>query len=304
MSDTHGAAAPESSPPMTAEELAVIALGTPTPADPAAGTPTPQPEPDSGEPAAAAAPAPPDGSVQAPAPAPDGRNSVNRRIDQLVAEKHAARAAAQEAERRAALAEATLMELRQLAQTPPDGTPSEDPPSGRTYTQADLQREASRAAAEIEFNKACNAAVVKGREDFPDVFDKSLEALRSVTPVLPKMFVEAALETGAAPVVLHALGQNLAEYDRIISLPPLRQAVELTKLANSLVKPPEAAPIVPRAKPAAPAPISPRVGGGNGSVRTDVSPDDPKSDEIPSAEWFRRREAQIEAARKANTRRR
>lgn len=299
MSDIYNAPAPpENAPSMTAEELAVIALGTPTPADPASGTPTPQPESISTDESATP---PPDGSSSESTPAPpEAKNAVGRRIDQLVAEKHAARAAAQEAERRAALAEATLAELRQLAQTPPDGTPPDDTtPRERTYTQADLQREAGRAAAEIEFNKACNAAVTKGRADFPEAFDKSLDSLRSVTPVLPKMFVEAALETGAAPAVLHALGQNLAEYDRIISLPPLRQAVELTKLASTLTKAPEATPVVPKPKPV-PAPISPRVGGGNGTARSDISPDDPKSDEIPSAEWFKRREAQIEAARKAN----
>ncbi len=158
----------------------------------------------------------------------------------------------------------------------------------------------------MEFNRACNEAVTTGRAAHAD-FDKSLDALKTVTPVMPQMFVEAALETGKAPDILHALGQDLNEYDRIISLPPLKQAVELTRYAAKLeAKTTPAAPTVPVPAPraaAVPPPISPRVGTGNGSVRTDVSPDDPKSDEIPSAEWFQRREAQIEAARKARGRR-
>lgn len=303
MADTPAPTPPETPPAMTAEELAVIAQGTPTPPDPTAGTPTPPSE--STPPESSTLPAQPDGSVPESTPSPPAQKSpVERRIDQLVAEKHAARQAAAEANRRAALAESAMAELRALA--PPDGTPPEDgtAPGPRTYTEADLAREAARAAQEIEFNKACNAAVTAGRAAHPETFDKAVDALRSVTPVLPQMFVEAALETGHAPEVLHALGQNLAEYDRIISLPPLRQAVELTKLAATFEKSAESAPVVPRAKPAPPAPIAPRVGGGNGSAKLDVSPDDPKSDEIPSAEWFKRREAQIAAAQKASGRRR
>ncbi len=131
-------------PPMTAAELATIALGTLTPPDPAVGTPTPM-EPAPGESSSPSPPATADGTPAEPAPPVERKSTVERRIDTLVAEKHAARAAAAEADRRARLAEETLVELKRLAATThssEDGTPA-PAPSGTgepTYTAADLQR--------------------------------------------------------------------------------------------------------------------------------------------------------------------
>jgi hypothetical protein len=97
-------------------------------------------------------------------------------------------------------------------------------------------------------------------------------------------FLNAALETGEASRIIHALGSDLNEASRILSLNPIKMAVELTRMA---AKPQQELSQTPR--PLNPATTNAMAG------RTSTSPDDPGSDQMSTAEWMRRREEQIAA---------
>lgn len=142
------------------------------------------------------------------------------------------------------------------------------------------------------FNKACADAATAGRETFgAEEFDARLKQFQQVVDptdqnqvIAYNTFLAAAIETGAAPKLIHALGGDLEEAERILSLPPVRMAVELTKLANKDVTEVSGAP----------KPIRP-VASGSGVAHTSISPDDAsRSDQLSTAEWMKRRNAQVE----------
>ncbi len=219
------------------------------------------------------------------------------RINKLTAEKWEAKRAAEAAEARAKLAEETLAELARLN---PDGTGGEAPPTpakpgARTYTQDELMREASRVAAIQEYNRQVDAAVITGRAAHPD-FNQSIEGLKKIAgQIIPDHFVQAALETGEASELIYELGKNAGEADRILSLPPIKQAVALEKFADGIRAKRAAAktasaevdPDISRA----PAPIVPKVGG---SSRKELELDDPN---LPLAEFIKRRNEMEKKAR-------
>lgn len=208
--------------------------------------------------------------AQARGPAPDWRN---KRIDQLTAR----------------LREAQAELARAKAGEAGPATTGVSPPP------ADIEALANARALEIaqvnEFNRACNEVAQAGRQAFPD-FNGRIDALRGlVNPADPSeaqsynTFLASALETGEAHRLLHHLGGNLDEAQRILSLPPTKMAMELAKLA---VRPPEQLSQAPK-------PIRPIAGGRQGP-HTAIAPDDPeRADNLSTAEWMRRREEQIAA---------
>jgi hypothetical protein len=101
-------------------------------------------------------------------------------------------------------------------------------------------------------------------------------------------FLAAALETGEAPKLIYALGSDLNEANRILSLPPLKMAVELTKLA---AKPEQQ--ISKASKPITPL-------NGRGVAHEAVDPTDPtRADALSTKAWMERRNAQLAAREKA-----
>ncbi|MDW9228637.1 hypothetical protein C7S15_3234 [Burkholderia cepacia] len=165
---------------------------------------------------------------------------VQRRIDQLTREKH------EEKRQREAL-EARLRELQ------PDATTM----TAQPMTADQIRAEAARLVAQEKFDAACNKVFDAGKTEFPD-WDTSLRTFQMLGGA-SQDFLEAVTSMDAGHKVLHHLGQNPEEAERLLSLPPLRMALELARLETT----------VGQAKPApvskAPAPISP-VGGKSAPV--------------------------------------
>ncbi|WP_321842673.1 hypothetical protein [Burkholderia cepacia] len=165
---------------------------------------------------------------------------VQRRIDQLTREKH------EEKRQREAL-EARLRELQ------PDATTT----TAQPMTADQIRAEAARLVAQEKFDAACNKVFDAGKTEFPD-WDTSLRTFQMLGGA-SQDFLEAVTSMNAGHKVLHHLGQNPEEAERLLSLPPLRMALELARLETT----------VGQAKPApvskAPAPISP-VGGKSAPV--------------------------------------
>ena len=276
--------------------------GVETPTQEVGGTPTPQEEDTGGSNAAAPAalkpitellgkgtdtPAEEDKLAEEPPTTPKS-DDVGKRINKLTAEKWEEKRAREAAEARAKLAEETLAELARLnpdAQT--GGTkPAE---TAATLTRAEIESRAAQLTAANEFNRSVNEEVLKGRAAHAD-YDTSIDGLRKITgPVIPSEFIAAALETGAAAEVFYELGRDLNEADRILSLPPIKQAVALARYAEGLkgkFSAVKAAAEAPANVSKAPPPITPKIGG---SARKEMDISDPQ---LPLAEFIRRRNEQ------------
>lgn len=193
----------------------------------------------------------------------------------------------------------------QSGQVPPNGAaptgqPGQSgsynvPPPDQQTINWQIEQRANIIAANQEFNRRCNDVAEAGRQVYAD-FDLQVSRLvglvdnndpQGVTNY--NNFLNAALETGEASKIIHALGSDLNEASRILSLNPLRMAVELTRMA--------AKPVTELSQ--APRPLNPAATAAQ-AARSSTSPDDPGSDNMSTQEWMRRREEQL-AAR--NTRR-
>lgn len=258
--------------------------GTPTPEP--GPTPTPQ-EPElksAAELLGTETPAEPKAEPLAPA---RPKSDAAARIQVLTAEKWKEKRAREAADARAQLAEQTLAELARLdpsvaatlgREVPPAPTGDPARPQARTYTQAEVLALAQQTAANTVFNQQVDQAVLAGRAAHTD-YDASIAELRKLTgPEMPVTFVQAALETGELTEIVYSLGKNPSEADRILSLPPLKQAVALARYADTLRssrKAPEPSK--------APEAITPKV---TGRAMTEMELDDPK---LPLQEFIRRR---------------
>lgn len=165
---------------------------------------------------------------------------VQRRIDQLTREKH------EEKRQREALEQ----RLRQYQQ-PTEATPQ------KQMTADEIRAEAKRLIQQEKFDDACNKVFDAGKTEFPD-WDSSLRTFQMLGGASPE-FLEAVTAMDAGHKVLHHLGQNPEVAERLLSLPPLRMALELARLEST----------VGQAKPKpvsnAPAPINP-IGGRSAPV--------------------------------------
>ncbi len=146
-----------------------------------------------------------------------------------------------------------------------------------------VQTEAARVASEAEFNRACNDTAAAGRLAFPDFDTRTAELKRIVTVNDPSSqrayydMLSAAIETGDGPKILHTLGGDLNEAARIMALPPIKMAVELTKIASG-----QGRQVSGAAKPITPV-------GGRGASHDAIDPTDPeRADKLSTAEWMKR----------------
>jgi len=161
-------------------------------------------------------------------------------------------------------------------------------PPNQALIDQQVQQRAEILAATQEFNRRCNEVAESGRRQYAD-FDAQIGKLVGLVDASDPAatqnyngFLNAALETGEAPKILHALGSDLNEASRVLSLNPIRMAVELTRLA--------ARPVAELS--GAPRPINPAATSAQ-AQRTSTSPDDPGSDNMSTEEWMRRREEQL-----------
>lgn len=245
---------------------------------PASADPSPAPTPSPGAPSS-----PPEASAS-PSPSP---GSASDRISELVAQRHAERRRAEAAEARANLAEELLSQLG-TGPAPQPGTSAPNAPvPSPALTQGDLDVLVNQRAAQLAFDQQCNEVVRQGNAAKPD-FSTALTSLRTLAGgTLPRSVAEAAIATGKAVDVIYTLGKDPLLADKVLSLPPVQQAVELASLAAKLGAP-APSPEISRV----PAPITPQVGsGGTPAEKTSYDTS------VPIDQWMEIRNAEVAASR-------
>lgn len=192
-------------------------------------------------------------------------------------------------------------EQRKGQQTAEQATTEATAGGAASPTEAEINRlvdeRAAEQAAVRDFNRQCNEAAAAGREAFPD-FDVRVGALKGLVSdgdptdlMRYNQLLLAAIETGEAPALLHRLGGNLNEAQRILEMSPIKMGIELARMAAR-----------PAGEPSgAPRPIRPLSPGSGSHDRIDPADAD-RSDRLSTAEWMRRREAQVAAVETARRR--
>lgn len=273
----------------------------PSPGDAAGGAAAEQNPP---EPAAAASST--DGSPDAASasaggkkketgnPEPTGQQAKDWREDRLRVET----AKRREAEGKARQLEEQIATLRQQStvQQPTVQQSVQQPQIDEAAIERRVNDRAAQQAQWDSFNRACEGAAAQGRDQYGQTeFATRVNELRKladpndpVSMATYNGFLAAALETGEAPKLIYALGSDLNEANRILSLPPLKMAVELTKMA---AKPEQQ--LSKAAKPITPL-------NGRGITHEAVDPTDKdRADALSTKAWMERRNAQIAAREKA-----
>jgi len=162
----------------------------------------------------------------------------NRRIGQLTREKHDERRAKQ------ALEEENRQLKARLAPASDDdsATTTQQQPAQQQPT-GDMDQQVTQRAQQIvqqqEFTKRCNEVYQQGSSDERTPgFQAAIGNFDMLGGLVSHpALLELSLNMDDGHLVLHHLGNNLDEAQRILSLPPARQAVELTKLSLNLAKP-------------------------------------------------------------------
>lgn len=283
-----------------ATPVADVAVGTSAsstpPVDPTTGAVSPGGQADSSPPA-----------VNEPSgeEAETARRGAQARIDALTADKWEARRRAAEAEAQLAAVNERLAALDAAAAPPPATDPSVAAHPDRLYTAAEMQQHArsiaSQEARQMAFNSEVNTVLAEGQRSHED-FDQSIASLRRFGP-LPPQFVASILEAGAdgdikASEIIYALGRDLTEADRLLSLPPERQGAAIVRYAMTKVRQADAAAGAPAAGNALTAAPAAALSSAPPPVRSALSPatssvprlDDPN---LPTAEWMKLRDAQV-----------
>ena len=194
---------------------------------------------------------------------------------------------------------AQLERFQQQVVPPPPGQPAPQPyqgaPPSPEAVEREIQQRAEALAATQEFNRRCNEAAEAGRAAFPDFDAKVSRLVGLVDGNDPQQvqnynqFLSAAMETGEASKLIYGLGGDLNEASRILSLSPLKMAVELTKMSGRPIQEISAAP----------RPINPAGSAVIGTTgRALFGADDPNSDNLSTEEWMRRREEQVAERRR------
>ena len=279
----------EKDPNTTAEDLTSAPAATEPSEAPAsaavaaeAGTTPPAPASEGDEGAAAvsvdsAAAPEPAAAVEPPEPKEDWRD---KRIAQLTAK---------------------LAGFRAAGAAPTPAAPVADPSAPPTYTAEDVNAAAARMVAQQRFVDSCNDAARAGRTAYPNEFDARLGQLKQLVDgndpaeaAAYNTLLGALIETGEAPRLLYELGgdpNNAAKLLGMAAQSPVKLAVELTKMA---MKKGEAEPS------RAPKPITPIQ---SSITRNPIDPTDKaKADTLSTAEWMKRREADVAAKQKAGAR--
>lgn len=186
--------------------------------------------------------------------------------------------------------------LREAEQRAPEVAPTVADPAAATPDIDRLANErAGQIAAQAEFTRRCNETALAGRGAFGEAqFNSRVQALQTLVDLQSpadvgafNQFLDAAIETGEGPRLLHNLGADLNEASRIMALSPARMGIELAKLAGR-----------PAEVSNAPRPVTPVGSAGRSHDRID--PTDPaRADGLTTAEWMRRREEQVAATAKS-----
>jgi hypothetical protein len=212
---------------------------------------------------------------------------MQKRINELTAKRH-------EAERVAKMKEDLYTTEKNknaalLEQIANKGT-TEGINTKPVISEEEINRIANERAIQIAqaaaFNKACDNIADAGKNEFKN-WDESLKNLSLVGAIgqdVSPEFLETAIELKEPHKILHYLGQNLEEAEKIAKLPPKKMAMEMARVEAILNAPVAvAAPAISNAPP----PVTP-VGGSAKVANKDIN--DP---EISSEEFYKLRAQQI-----------
>lgn len=232
-------------------------------------------------------------------PAPDAGAAVGDPPDPAAAPaKPAAAAKPDWKDRRIAQLTARLRQQERGGAAAPAPTPAAVAPAASPDISAEVERRAAELRVQDEFNRQCNEVATAGRTAFPD-FEDRVRVLQSlVTPgdsgeaAAYTELLSAAIETGEGAKLLHELGGDPDEAERLLRLSPRRMAVELTRKAAVL------AAAAPTNITQAPKPIT--AVNNRGGSRIAIDPTDPdRSEGLTTREWMERREKQVQDKRAA-----
>lgn len=175
-----------------------------------------------------------------------------------------------------------LLERSQQGHAAANGGNNAPPPAAAPATAADpeaFQRAVAQEVAQQNFNQTAYATAEDGAKRFKDwgeITDR-LEKLGG----FDRDTMNHVLATDDPAGVLHKLGSNPDEYERVMGLPPARRLAEIVKLGLKV-------PAPKKTPSGAPPPAEPI--GGRG--RTDGNE---LRDDLADDEWFSRRQRQRDA---------
>lgn len=215
-------------------------------------------------------------------PAPDDTakkkyesDALQRRINELTAKRfEAERVARMETDARIKAEQANADLIAKLGGKVVDPAVTVMPAMNEAEIDRRAQEKAVQMAENARFNDQCNNIAESGKKDFPD-WDDALRNLTMVGAVgqnVDPEFLRTAVELRSPHKILHYLGKNLEEAERVTKLPPKQMAMEMARLEASLNAPaPAIAPIIaPLQVSNAPAPVIP-VGGKSVPGATDLA---------------------------------
>jgi hypothetical protein len=169
------------------------------------------------------------------------------------------------------------------AKTGPTPQATETPEFRRAVDEA-----AAARSAKLQFDADCLAAVQRGKalyEDFQPKITQLWEDCGKEEPVKYSALVAATLETGASEKILYELAQDPSEAARLMDLSPVRQGIELAKLASRLN---EAKPLSSAPKP---------IPALRGVQHEAIDPRDPdRASKLATRTWMERRQQQVDEA--------
>lgn len=217
----------------------------------------------------------PEPVVETP-PEPDPTKTQDwavRRINEVTAKRHEAERAAKVERDRANAAESRAAEL--LAQLAKPGTPDPNAQQKPVVSEEEIRKrvadEAMKIAAANRFNEACNDIVDTGKQEFKDWDEaiKNLGLVGAIGPDVSTEFLETAIELKEPHKILHYLGKNLEEAEKIAKMPPKKMAMEMARVEAQINAPKT---VVAPPISSAPAPVVPVTGAAKGGT---PSIDDP-----------------------------
>lgn len=145
------------------------------------------------------------------------------------------------AEKREAKREAEILKRQNaelLAALADKDNPDGAKKSGSSVSQDDVDKLAERKALTLveqrEFAKTCNKIAEEGHEEFDD-FGETIGILQSFGTNYETL-LQVATEMTDAHKILHHLGKNPEEAERLLSLPPTKMAIGLAKLETQMSK--------------------------------------------------------------------
>lgn len=216
---------------------------------------------------------------------------AQKRINELTAKRYEAeRTASQERDARLA-AEAQKVEL--LKRLEKEGASPDLTKASETMTEEEINKRANAKAIQIsqqnEFNKACNSIVETGKKEFTDWDEavKNLSLVGAIGANVSPEFLETAIELKSPHKILHYLGSNLEEAEKLIKMPPKRMAMEMARIESAINAPKPVIVAPPAPISAAPAPVIP-VGGAAKPGTPDIN-----DSSLSSEDWHKLRQQQI-----------